>query len=210
MVTLDKSLRVSLTPLSDSVIESQRSQRSQERRVNYPKTPQKNRVWKIQQPFRSKTIVLGDSNLKNVPAHDLEVHSFPGAKINNLTNLLAKYIADFGPSSASVVILNIGLNNYAQNFSKTTQKEMQKLSKHLLDTFPDATIHFQEIQLDSSSKLENWQKETLFQINEYAVRFWHIIQALPNDHFALASDNYHWSEQTAKNYGITWEELAHF
>lgn len=88
---------------------------------NGPKT-----YWKLQVSGKTRTLVLGDSNLRQVTRTDLpgdwEVHAFPGATFDHVTRMIQ---GDCGNVNLDNLVIQVGINHRDNHPQVTKQKLFQ-------------------------------------------------------------------------------------
>lgn len=176
----------------------QRLEGRKDKCVHFPNTHKARKGRKIMDwQFKcSKPIwFLGDSNLYRMPPHcsgEIQVDSYPGASFYHFNQILEKT-----PPHALVklVVLSVGINNRDQDPHKTSIKQLRMLYKKAQSVFPNANIYFPLINY--SHLLPREQKHNLATVNEFASKRLPVISRIAEDQFHTATDNIHWTQETA-------------
>lgn len=155
--------------------------------------------WTIQPAADTHTIVVGDSNLrriKQIPA-GWEIHCLPGAKFPDVTKAIESLPAE--PKDNLTVIVQAGIN-HRNNYSKTTEQELDRLIHSLLvHSAVRRTIH---IGISATPSMDFVNRAVLRKIND---RFKHgltaenCIEPLADDDVTTSSTDMqgiHYSDDT--------------
>lgn len=151
-----------------------------------------------------QVLVLGDSNINRIPAHNnpnVQLDSYPGANLYHFLKLLEKTKPI---PLAKIVVLSIGLNNKDQDPKQTSCKQLKALYKQATVTFPNADIYFPVINF--SDRLTEQQKSNLKMINNTIVTHFPCLFEIPHDTFATEKDQIHWTPTTASLIFRNWAE----
>ena len=145
-----------------------------------------------------KIVILGDSNLRRIPAHtreDLQIECYPGMKLIHVGEILAK--TDM-TQDVSHCIIAAGINNRGQNKPGTGKKELRSALLRARETFPTASIHVPLINY--SERLPTKQKLYLHALNKEIEKGNYIPKLEERDFKIDPKDKFHihWSEETAK------------
>ena len=160
--------------------------------------------WKMEN-ISHKTLIVGDSNLKNVKQKidDVKVESFPGARIEHITDLAKSYPhAAYKPDN---VVVNVGLNNNLCDIN-TTKKFIDRMCTALKKKFPSSRVFIPQINF-SEEQLPRTGIQNLNAINEYLktkTDYITVIPKLSKHDFVLAGDGYHWTPSTGNKFLKHW------
>lgn len=149
-------------------------------------------------------MIVGDSNIARLPPNtpsNWSTHCYPGAKIEDIDQILSKIYTDLTPRD---VIIYAGINNHADRLSPA---RAEKLITHLLDTaqeaFPNAKIHLPKIAHGFISNTP--ESNTMFHLetarNQLIPR-----QKIRMPHTTM-TDKVHWTTTTAANILQSWKDF---
>lgn len=162
--------------------------------ITHPGVKDKFASWNLNH-ISHPTLIVGDSNLKNIKTRtdNVEIQSFPGAKIMHITHLVKAYPnAAYKPKN---IVVSVGLNDYPNKFS-TSAKQLDQLCVALNQKFPKSRIHIAQINCPDNLPANGTQN--IKQLNTYLLGKLNVrvIPKLTKEHYTLASDNYHWTQIT--------------
>ena len=143
-----------------------------------------------------KFIIIGDSNLARFPASncpDLQVESYPGAKIHHAGILIEKAILETVPEK---MIVAFGLNNRQQRYRMSATTELQRAHSIIKKRMPGTEILFPLINF--SRTLPQGEQGILEHLNTHIKNHLSSIPALPSALFHVESDGVHWKPATAR------------
>ena len=160
--------------------------------------------WKLES-ITHPTFIIGDSNLKNIKhrVDNVQIDSFPGAKIKHITDLVNAY-----PNSAykpDNVIVSVGVNDYNNKFETTTKDQIDKLCGALSKKFPSSRVYIP--QLNVPETVSRYGTQNLNKINHYLAKKTKHITVIPvikKEDYILASDDYHWTHLTGNKFLRHW------
>ena len=152
--------------------------------------------------IKEDTLVIGDSNLGRItslPSDQVKIECFSGAHFQNLTSMLKNLNHCRLTKKPANIIVSIGINDRASDFSKTSSRNLRTMLGHLVTKFPDSKIHLAEINY--SCKLDRVEQTNLESLNklmsECGTDRINIIQKLQATRFNTERDNIHWVGDTA-------------
>lgn len=143
-----------------------------------------------------KFVIIGDSNLARFPASncpDLQVESYPGAKIHHAGTLIEKATLETVPEK---MIVAFGLNNRQQRYRMSATTELQKAHSIIKKRMPGTEILFPLINF--SRTLPHGEQGILEHLNTHIKNHLNSIPALPSALFHVEGDGVHWKPATAR------------
>ena len=183
--------------------------------------------WKLP-PLKTQVVVIGDSNINRATdletkVRSIEFHSFPGAKLVHLKNLLSPPPPHSLPpqDTPKAVILSIGMNNRTDrrpSFEPQIKTVIQNASK----LFPNATIYIplinippeipphQQTNLNKFNQLILTLSERLqtFKTLPKELQTFKTLPKLPQQNFKIdprdTAYKIHWSTETANSILAHW------
>ena len=170
-------------------------QRALHKPYTHLRTNKKFNEWKL--ALKKKHVVIGDSNLSRIPAFDipdLQIDSFPGAKLQHAANLIEKATVD---TKVEKIVLAFGLNNRTQRLRISAMRECARLSQVTQERLPEAQLWIPLINIPQS--LPEGEKIFLDELNNYIEENYSFIPLLPEEQFQVESDGLHWTAETARN-----------
>lgn len=169
--------------------------------------------WRIP-PLKAHTVVLGDSNIKNITnleteVRSIEFHAFPGAKLTHFENLMSPTLHP--QITPKVVVLSIGMNNRS-NRPAIIEHQLRNMLHNASKYFPNATIHIPLINIPP--EIPDYQQTNLKQLNQLTntlskqLHTFKIIPILPQENFKInpkdTRHKIHWSTETANSIITHW------
>ena len=160
--------------------------------------------WKLP-PTEKPILIIGDSNLSRItstPSKDVQVESYPGAKLCHADRIVSSYSH---PQHPEKIILSFGLNNRSTEPRSTSFHNLRKLIGTTKKTFPKSEIYFPLVNI--ARNLPQREIENLKKLNHLAKNDLHrvtIIPCLDSSQFELSSDPIHWTKQTANSIMKHW------
>ena len=149
------------------------------------------------------TLIIGASNLSNitksrVPKKDLDVCSFPGAKMFTFMKLFERTSPQ---THVKKVLLNLGINDRGNSVRTTSLPQFHKVLQATRKVFPNARIFLSSLQWDPKriSNSENANLEALHEGFKSAEGI-DLIPKLASEKFKIApEDKYgiHWTKESA-------------
>ncbi|XDV21791.1 hypothetical protein PO909_026811 [Leuciscus waleckii] len=146
--------------------------------------------------INKKFVIIGDSNLARFPASncpDLQIESYPGAKIHHAGTLIEKAVFETMPDK---MIVAFGLNNRQQRYRMTATTETQKVYAIIKKRIPGTEILFPLINF--SRTLPQGKQSLLEHLNTHIKNHLSFIPLLPSALFHVENDGVHWRPTTAK------------
>jgi hypothetical protein len=120
--------------------------------------------WRL--PNISKCVViLGDSNVSKITEsteRDIQLESYPGAKIRNLEQMMI-HPAETDGTHPEIVILSVGINDRANKPGVTTIPNLRRMAVRAGKCFPNSVIAIPEINCSDRSHYEYFEKPTRHQ-----------------------------------------------
>ena len=170
--------------------------------TSHPHYGDKYRNWSLT-PNRP-ILLVGDSNLSRLPSifdNQVQVDSFPGAKIAHAAHIIASKT----PASASVtkVILSFGINDKERSNPSFLKEQLGDLHRAATRKFPNASIRMALI--NHSSYLSPQIQNNIAQINDLIKSHCSFIPCVPKTLFQTTRDNVHWTPNTAQNILNHWK-----
>lgn len=162
--------------------------------------------WKL--PIITKRVViLGDSNVSRITEskeRDIQVDSYPGAKIRNLEQMMM-HPAETDGTHPEIVILSVGINDRANKPSVTTIPNLRRMAARAGKCFPHSIIAIPEINF--SDRLPLVEQEYIMRTSESLldIKGIVVIPKLEESSFKTdTSDNIHWTPETANKMLTHW------
>lgn len=146
--------------------------------------------------IEKKYVIIGDSNVSRLPAlncPDLQVDSYPGAKLQHAANLIEKATIRVQPEK---IILSFGFNNRQQRYRIAAITELQKAHKAVTKRLPNTEVFFPLINFTRSLPL--YEQIMIDHLNTHIKKNTSCIPPLPTEQFMVESDGIHWKASTAK------------
>ncbi|TNN26528.1 hypothetical protein EYF80_063334 [Liparis tanakae] len=140
-------------------------------------------------------LIIGDSNISRLPAHkvqNLQLDSFPGATFQQAGDILQKIQTTQGVSK---VILSFGFNDRTQKSSEGPTEQLLGMLSTARQKFPKAEIFIPQVNF--SRALPTREKLRLTQLNTFIISIDEGLPMLDESEFVTATDNLHWSSNTA-------------
>lgn len=133
--------------------------------------------------IREKTVIIGDSNLSNIPEFaytDIQIDGFPGSHFRHGQALIKK--ADKPPFVVEKVVLSFGIKSRTNKLRETTVKTVQAAVRATKRKFLLAEIWIPLINFSGNIPME--QRETLEVLKKYIKKNMPYIPLLPDIYFA--------------------------
>ena len=170
----------------------------------HPKTNKAN--WHIKN-VEKPILVIGDSNLARIQAQksNVQIESFPGGNFSNIRKMLQRSLANkINTTLAQHVIFSVGINDLNNKPHSTSVPELRKVIHLAKDLFPNATVHF--AQINFSQELSAYQKNNLREINDFISKLslCKYIKRLAHPKFRVTDDHIHWTPNTANAFLEHW------
>ena len=164
--------------------------------------------------MHSDVVVLGDSNLSRATDYgtqvrSIEFHSYPGATIKHLAQLMDP---KFSPQNTpKAVVLSVGINN-RQNHPQTFQTQLKNMINNAKAFFPNASIHIPLINIPPEIPEQEQANinalNTLLQSISSNHDTFKTIPTLPQEGFQIDPKDklhkIHWTEDTANSLITHW------
>ena len=179
----------------ETTVADNQGQRSTHKPYMHLSTNKKFNEWKL--TLKEKHVIIGDSNLGRIPTfdiQDLQIDSFPGAKLQHAANLIEK--ATVG-TKVEKIVLAFGLNNRTQRLRISAMRECARVSQVTQEKLPDAQVWIPLINIPQS--LPEGEKIFLDELNNYIEENYSFIPLLPEEQFQVERDGLHWTAETARN-----------
>lgn len=164
-------------------------------------TYRKNLEWEIVP--RKPVLFIGDSNLARFPDYNIEalqVDSFPGAKIDNITNILEKLSPH---KEVQKLVVSVGINNCMNGHKPLTmEKNYSSMVKQAKRAFPHAEVFISIIQ--TSVKTSKSVQILADEANKFLRKTFRVLEGIPEAQFQLQQDKVHWTAETAENIFNSW------
>ena len=173
----------------------------------HPRTNRKDRDWRLK--VREKLLVIGDSNLSNIPGHsikNLQIESFPGANFRHAENLVKKSTTVQG-LVVEQVVLAFGICDSKNKPKETILKSCLKARKACMERFPYATIWVPLVNF--SAALSEEEQDNLEVFNGLLEERQFHIPLLPEDKFRTV-DPVHWTRDTGRAMLDHWARKLNF
>lgn len=158
--------------------------------------------------LKKKYVIIGDSNVSRIPTFslvDLQIDSFPGAKLQHAGNLMERATVALEPE---VLIFSYGINNRSQRCIVTTTKEIQRTYRMAHSRLPHMELYFPLINF--SDQLPAEEQAHLTKMNEYIRDTLNSIVDLPSARFGEEKYLIHWTTATAKAMLEHWTQNLNF
>ncbi|XP_057682780.1 uncharacterized protein LOC130909871 [Corythoichthys intestinalis] len=150
-------------------------------------------------------LIMGDSNISRLPGvrnTNVQMDSYPGAKMNHLVHVLAFRTKIVVPPKK--VILSVGLNDRNQTNPSKLREDVKNLAEVAKKTFPQSDIGIPRI--NHSPLMTNFVRAKIEQLNFMIGETGYGIPKLGDQLFETLGDGIHWSPATAKNMWALWYE----
>lgn len=173
----------------------------------HPRTNRKDRDWHLR--IREKLLIIGDSNVSNIPRHtfeNLQIESFPGANFRHAADLIKKatVVQDV---MVEQVILSFGICDSKNKPKETTWKACMKARRACVDRFPLAAIWVPLVNYSVALPQEEQENLDTFNIM-LKERPFHI-SLLPRNKFQTV-DQVHWTRDTGRAMLDHWTRMLNF
>ena len=146
--------------------------------------------------LNKKYVIIGDSNVSRLPTYncpDLQVDSFPGAKLQHAANLIEKATIEVEPEK---IILSFGFNNRQQRYRIAAITELQKACRAVTKRLPNTEVFFPLINFARTLPL--YEQMMIEHLNNHIKKITGHIPPLPIEQFIVENDGIHWKALTAK------------
>ena len=147
-----------------------------------------NGEWNLEIKGEPHTIIIGDSNAKNLPTPPpgWQTHCFPGLHIDEVKNLLSKI-----PPNTSIrhIILHVGINDRAQHLTELPQP----LTDAVLELIDHRKIEVHAVSVPAGDRLRESDKLNTEHLNQLLRDFFHsyFIQPVLGENFISEGDPNH-------------------
>ncbi|MGL5622518.1 hypothetical protein [Cetobacterium sp.] len=145
--------------------------------------------------LNKKYVIIGDSNVAILPTHncpDLQVNSFPGAKLQHAANLIEKATIAVEPTK---IILSFGFNNRQQRYVTAAITELQKAYETVIKRLPNTEVFFPIINF--APTLPSCEQMMIQHLNNHMEENTCHIPSLPIGQFLVEADGLQWRAPTA-------------
>jgi hypothetical protein len=151
------------------------------------------RDWTIPTTY-APTLILGDSNLRNIreTTKEMQTVAYPGMTLETLLSTVSRSKIQ---RQTEKVVISVGINNREK---APTSPTFRALFKALDRVFPEARLHFLEININQDNAPKQKATVELLNYRLQQTRF-RIIPKLPTERFFTTGDRVHWTQQTAED-----------
>jgi len=146
-------------------------------------------------------LVIGASNLNRITkssSDQIEIHSYPGARFSNFTDMLKHLNVDTIHNHPKSIIVHMGINDRSANPEGTSIRNFKTMMGHIVSKFPHTSIY--PVVINYSQKLPITNRMNLDKLND-AIRQYTNVHAIPKLQHSLfhtnEHDNIHWNEECA-------------
>lgn len=166
-----------------------------------PKRPQKTFHSKytpnIELRPETKTLVIGDSNLRRTKEEaipdDCQVAVLPGANVSHILDAANQIPTN---NNLTDIVLSVGINHRCHSFSDHTEKELNKLIPML--QLPNTTVHVLGVAINPG--LEKYEKTNLQRINTHlhGIFLDRYIEPIDEAEVQATDDGIHYTDETVE------------
>ena len=152
-------------------------------------------------------VILSDSNVSKITEskeRDIQLESYPGAKIRNLEQMVI-HPAETGGTHPEIVILSVGINDRANKPGVTTIPNLRRMAVRAGKCCPHSVIAIQEI--NCSYRLPMVEQDYIMSTSKSLldIRGIVVIPKLEESSFETnVSDNIHWTPEKANKMLTHW------